>query len=135
MDIDITDFVATEAPMDYSASVAELGHTAGEDTWRAAKERAAEGPRLLDTPDKLQALRDDARDTGAWSAEEIAAWSDDDCEALLIQMISGDMREGGISADMSDDDWAEYEAEASQGSISGRISRGDDGRIYFYLGS
>lgn len=132
MEIDITHFFHTAAPMDYSASVAEIGASAGADTWRAACEDAADYPELLDTEDKRQAFRDYVRGFGAWDDSEIAAWSDSDLTALLMQFIAGDMREGNIGPDV--DNWAEYERSAEQGTIAGRLYRGDNGRIYFYIG-
>lgn len=136
MEIDITDFVMNEAPMDYSASIAEIGRGAGKITWSAALERASEAPRLIaDNPDALDAWRDDVREFGAWDDEEIDAWSAEECEALFIQFIAGDMREMDFDPDWSDDDWSAYQKEAEAGQLSGRIYRGDDGRVYFYIGS
>lgn len=130
MEIDITDFVNNADPFEFSASVAERGKNAGRETWANAKRDAAATP-LLTTPEQLDALRDHARGFGAWDGEEIAAWSDDECSALFIQMISGDMREAGM--DLADFDWEEYEERANGGEISGRICRGGD-RVYYYLG-
>lgn len=38
MEINITTFFNNAAPMDYSASIAEIGDDAGPSTWRAANE-------------------------------------------------------------------------------------------------
>lgn len=134
MEIDITDFFNECAPMDYSASRAEIGDNAGADTWRAACEAAPEWP-LLDTEEKRQAFRDHVRDFGAWSDEEIAGWSDDELTALLIQLIAGDIREAGL--DTTAPDWEQYEKDCEAGQASGRLYGGPmstDGRIYYYLG-
>lgn len=128
MEIDITRFFAEACPRDYSASRAELGDSAGADTWRAANDDSEEYP-LLTNDEERAAFRDYVRGFGAWSREEIAAWSDTELNALCIQMVSGDMREGNL--DSKPIDWAAYEADAQAGRISGRIVRGDDGRIYF----
>lgn len=135
MEIDITDFFNECAPMDYSASVAEIGRDAGRVTWTAAVEDAPDWP-LLDTEEKRQAFRDHAAGFGAWSEEEIAAWSDDELTALFIQMVAGDIREAGL--DTAAPDWEQYEKDCEGGQASGRLYGGPmstDGRIYYYLGT
>jgi hypothetical protein len=90
---------------------------------------------LLTTPEQIEALREYVKGFGAWDAEEIAAWDDSECNALFVQLISGDMREAGMDdVDPEDFDWEEYERQASEGHISSRIWRGNDDQIYFYLG-
>lgn len=44
------------------------------------------------------------------------------------------MRDEDLTPDMSDADWTAYELKAEKGGISGRIQRGDDGRVYYYIG-
>lgn len=136
MEIDITTFFRLAEPFDFSASQAERGENAGRDTWNNAIREGANSP-LLHSEEQLDALRQWARDTGAWSKDEIAAWTDVECNALFIQIISGDMRE--MESLCTDDDgevsWTEYERLSSEGTISGCLYRGDDGRIYYYLGS
>lgn len=140
MDIDITAFIHGESdPFDFSRSAAEAGQNAGPDSWRDALAEASAHP-MLDTPEKLDAMRDFIRGFGAWNREEIAAMSDDKLNALLIQFISGDMREAGMDAcDPEDFDWTEYQVRASAGEISGRIYRADVpdhasfGRVFFSL--
>ena len=140
MEIDITDFFNEADPAEYSASRAELGVNAGKITWAAAKERAAVPPQLLDTEDKLDALRDHVKGFGAWSREEIAAWDAVECNALFIQMVSGDMREGDLHSEMTATDWKRYQKRSERGEVAGRIFRGDIpgnegfGRVYYYLG-
>jgi len=135
MELDITAFFNAAAPMDYSASVAEIGASAGPDTWRAACDDSDDYP-ILDTAEKRDAFRAFVRSAGAWSDGEIAAWSDAELNALCIQWIAGDMREPvgfELSADTTPQEWAEYEAQASAGQASGRIYRADDGAVYFYV--
>lgn len=137
MEIDITDFFNTAAPMDYSASVAEIGRDAGPSTWRAANDDSADYP-IIDTDEKREAFRAFVRSAGAWSDEEINAWSNIELNALAIQWISGDMRNvPGIDMGphMSEDDWSEYAEMSEAGIVSGSIFRADDGRIYWYIGS
>ena len=133
MDLDITQFFTEADAQDYSASRAELGDNAGTITWNAAKRAAGEWlwP-LLDTDDKRDAFRAHVKGFGAWDETEIAAWSNEELNALLYQMIAGDMREGGLNTFKPD--WATYEDDAARGTVAGRIFRGTDGRVYYYLG-
>lgn len=131
MEIDITEFFNSAEPYEFSASCAERGPNAGPETWRNALEEGARTP-LLTTPDQLDALRDHVRGYGAWEREEIDAWSPTECNALFIQLISGDIREARIDGlRVEDVDLIEYEkfCENSGGSLT--IS-GD--RAYYYLG-
>jgi hypothetical protein len=130
MELNITQFFRDAAPMDYSASRAELGNDAGPSTWRAAVDDSPDYM-LLDTDDKRDAFRAHVREFGAWSQEDIAAWSDVELNALLLQMIAGDMRESDLDNDPSDDDWRAYENSVN----AGRIYRGDDGDVYYYIGN
>lgn len=93
IDINITRFITDAAPMDYSASVAEIGANAGRDTWQAAMEDAPDY-NLLDNDDARDEFRQYVKGFGAWSDERIAAWSDTELNALLMQLISGDIRSG-----------------------------------------
>lgn len=131
MEIDITDFFKAAAPMDYSASVAELGPTAGRDTWQAACEDAPDWP-LLAAPGAVDAFKDHVRDFGAWDDAEIGAWDENECTALFLQLIAGDMREAGLDGDSDEQAWLEYAADEN---ASQRIARGVDGRVYYYLGT
>ena len=127
MEINITQFYNDANPATYSASVAELGDNAGRITWDNAVQRSALGSMLLDTPDKLEAMRAWAKSSGGWNDAEIAAWSDVELNALFIQLVSGDMREKG---DMS---WEEYQALSEAGTVSGALFEGVDGDIYYVL--
>jgi len=133
MELDITNFFNNAAPMDYSASIAEIGQNAGADTWRAAKDDSTEYP-LLTTDEQREAFRNYIKGVGAWDTDEIAAMDDTDLNALCIQVISRDMRKSALSADTDDAGWTEYERKAERGSISGRIYKGDDGKVYIYIG-
>lgn len=124
MELNITHFFNTAEPRYYSASQAELGPDAGRITWENARDS---GYNLLDTDDKREAARQHFAGYGAWTEEEIAAWSDVELTAITIQDISAAMR------DFSGD-WAEYEKQADAGQVSGALFRGDDGEVYFQLG-
>ena len=129
MEIDITSFFENVDPFEFSHSIAEGGPNAGPNTWRAALREASESP-LLTTPEQLDALRDHMRGTGAWEDDEINAWSPEECNALFIQLISGDMREADLDAEAPD--WEAYERGAERGLFNGYIFHSAD-RIYYAL--
>jgi hypothetical protein len=132
--IDVTSLVLEDDAYAYSASAAEMGQDAGRITWRNALQRANDA--LLATEEELDALRDWARGSGGWTCDEIEAWSDAECNALFIQIVSGDWREleDLASDDNGEIDWEEVERLANEGTIGGSLYRGDDGRIWYYLG-
>lgn len=136
MEIDITAFVQGEAePFEFSRSMAEYGQDAGPTSWRNALAEGAARP-MLATDEQLDAMREFALSSGGWNDEEVAAWSAAEVNALFVQWVSGDMREAGIDeCDASDFDWEHYAKRVSTGAISGNIYRGDDGHVYFYLGT
>lgn len=122
MEINITQFYNDANPATYSASMAELGDNAGRITWN----NAMGAPALLDTPDKLEAMRAWAKSSGGWDDAEIAAWSDLELNALFIQLVSGDIREKeGMT-------WEEYQALSEAGTVSGALFEAD-GQIYYIL--
>lgn len=108
MEIDITTLTDTDQfPLSHSRM--EGGQNAGRNTWHASLE-AAEDTALLDTPEKLHAMRDFARESGGWNEEEVDAWSDLEVNALFLQWIAGDCREcpailDGITFDERDGEW------------------------------
>lgn len=122
---------------DYSASIAEIGADAGPTTWRHACEDSPEFA-MLATDDQREAYRAQLRTYGAWEAEEIAAWPDDELNALLMQEIAGDVREieslcGGVPGS-PEFDAQEYESLVRDGVVSGRLLVSIDGEIYYYIG-
>lgn len=132
MEVCITHFFNTAAPMDYSASVAEIGADAGPATWQAACDDSVDNM-LLDDDEKREAMREWAQASGGWNAEEIAAWSDIELNALFMQLISGDMREADIGPESAADDWIAYEERAARGQCGGNIFRTTDGEVYYSL--
>lgn len=92
MDIDITDFYQNACPKDYSASVAEIGENAAAYTWRAAIDDALDYL-MLDTDDKRDAFKAYIIGFGAWTHEEIEAWTNIELNALFIQFVAGSMRD------------------------------------------
>jgi len=139
MEIDITDFVLNVDTWPLSGSVATHGPDAGPRTWAASLEEAKRTV-LLDTPEKLDALRDYMRGFGAWDDAEIDALSPDECNALFFQYIACDMGEMGMDGvDMSEPldaaaFWEEAEPRMGRGEIPSNIYPSADGRIYFCLG-
>jgi hypothetical protein len=93
MYINITNLIEMDC-FDLSHSAAEGGQDAGRNTWDASKAAAAEmRPPLLDTEEKLEAMRDFAKSSGGWTEEEIGEWSADGLNALFLQWIAGDVRQ------------------------------------------
>lgn len=130
MEINITRFFRETAPMDYSASIAEIGRDAARDTWNAANENAADYSELLDTSDKVEAFKAHMQAMGFSEADEFANWTHEQLTALFMQLIAGDMREAGLDADARAADWAAYDADESVGH---NLFCADDGEIYYYL--
>lgn len=84
-------------PWDCSNSVANMGPGAARLTWACSIGAAACHEDWLMSPlaEALEFARDWARETGAWDQDEIKAWSDLECLALLVQNVASDMRELG----------------------------------------
>ena len=131
MEIDVTHMVEdSDSMFELSGSCMEHGQDAGRITWNNSKEYAKDKP-LLTSDDMRDAARAHFREYGAWSEEEIAAWSEDDLQAITVQDVAAAIRE----AEIADGDYAEYERLCREGTLSGRLYKGDNDRWYFYLGS
>lgn len=131
MEIDITSLLELDA-WELSHSAAEGGWTSGRDCWLKALAAAKENC-LLDTEEKLQAMRDFARNSGGWTKEEIEDWMPKELNAMFLQCIAGDTRE--LGADSLDEiDWEEAEELQREGKATSNLFKGDNGRVYFYLG-
>lgn len=129
MEINITKFFTENAtPMDYSASVAEIGQNAGRITWEAAKEDTGFF-QFLDTEEKVDAFKSFVLDSGGWTQEEIDAWSIRELNALFLQWIAGDIREC-LEWDV-DDVWANYEEMGESGAVPSRLFKTESGEVYF----
>jgi hypothetical protein len=136
-EIDITDFVLNVNTHDLSASVAEMGQNAGKITWANAKSEAQTYQFI--TEDNRPEFEAWVEGFGAWDEDERKSWSLDECNALLIQFIAGDMNEiEALCSDFEGEiDWDAVEQLGQAGTISSRIYGGSqsiDGRIYFYMG-
>lgn len=134
-ELDITAVIANmRDPAVYSSSVAELGQAAGRITWAAACEDARG---LFGDAFNRESFDAYFSGFGAWTDEELAAHSDEQCAALMLQFIAGDIRESDIedgAEPFTEEWWPQYEAASSAGTVSGRFFRTDDGRIFYYIG-
>jgi hypothetical protein len=128
VEINITKFFNESCPRDYSASMCELGNGAADITWRAAVDDS-EDWMFLDDDDKRDQFRVFVRSSGGWSDDEIAAWSNIELNALLLQWIAGDIREG-LEWDCNDV-WANYQEMSEAGQVNSNLCRADDGQIYW----
>lgn len=129
MELDVTHMVEdSDAMPNLSGSIAELGKDAGKITWRNSLEYAKAHPLLADDNVRHEA-REYFKGFGAWDEDEIAAWSNDELEALVSQYIAGNIRE--MEGFDSEEEYIEAEKE---GQVSGGLFKSDDGRWYFYLG-
>lgn len=138
-ELDITRLFADESafvPFDLSNNRVTLGDNAARLTWEASVQCSKDTvPPILDTEERREAFRSFVKESGGWSEGEIAAWSDTELNALCLQWIAGDIREAFGDADCADWDWADYQTRAERGSISSRLFKTDDSKIYFNIGN
>lgn len=108
--INITELFSHREPWDCSNSQANLGPNCARLTWQCATECAEAYERWLESPlaDAVEAVKADARETGAWDHEEIEGWSDIECLAYLVQCLASDMRLIGSDDNSFDDCHALY---------------------------
>jgi hypothetical protein len=131
MEINVTHMVEDADHMiELSGSQAEHGKDASRITWNNSKAYAADRP-LLTTDEQRDVARAHFRDYGAWSAEEIEAWSEEELQAITCQDVAAAIRE----MEVAHGDDTEYERLCEAGTLSGRLTKGDDGQWYFYLGT
>jgi hypothetical protein len=135
MEVDVTRLINEVDPSEISGSIAERGNNAGPETWANALEATADEP-LLTTEDERDNARDFFKGFGAWSKEEIAAWSDNDIDALILQYAAGDLRELQSCAPgdgLGDIDWDKAEHLQSEGTCGGSLYVSGD-KLYIYIG-
>ena len=136
MEINVNRLITDLDPAELSGSVMERGANAGPETWANSVAAATAAPVLADDSERSEA-RAFFRDFGAWDDDEIAAWSHEELDALVLQYAAGDLREaqgvapgdgiGGI-------DWAEAEELAEAGTLAGNLFI-HDGGLWSYLGN
>jgi hypothetical protein len=129
MEIDVTHMVEDAGSMiELSGSRMEHGQDAGRITWNNSKEYGKEHP-LLTSDEMRDSARAHFREYGAWSEEEIAAWSEEELQAITCQEVAAQIREMEVA-----EDYADYQRLSEQGTVSGRLYKGDDNRWYCYFG-
>lgn len=132
MEIDITHLMDRKADMKYySASAAEIGQDAGRITWQDAMETFDEDnldrEAYLVESDQAGELRSYFGEFGAWDEDELDAMSLHELNALLLQLIAGDIREREHYVER--DTLAEYEE-----NIGGQICQCND-KWFYYVGN
>lgn len=133
MDINISAFWGEFCPSDYSASAAEIGQSAGPDTWRAACEHRNEWP-VLPNADALEAFRAMVRGSGF--SDDVDTYEPEKLRALALQWLSGDIRDAfqlpfGQRIDPVSIDWPAVQARMESGQVSGTFYRADDGQVFW----
>ena len=133
MEIDVTHMVedADDMPM-LSGSIAELGKDAGPTTWKNSVAYGQKHP-LLTTDEEREEAREYFRGFGAWTCEQIAAWSEDELQGIVCQDIAAAIRE------MEDcETYEDYRRASEEGRVHGNlymVGQEDGGeRWLFYLG-
>lgn len=129
MELDVTtmmDAINDSPPL--VGSIAQYGKDAARYTWNNSKAFAKEHA-LLKTDEERDEARAHFRSYGAWDDEEIAAWSEEELQAIVCQEVAHQISE----LDMFDTT-EEYQEAAERGTVSGRLYPGTDGRWYCYFG-
>ncbi len=127
MEMNVTNVVNGIRPMNYSASIMEIGQDAGTITWSNAID---DSDHLIQGYDRAATIEHFA-DYGAWSGDELNASDDTELKAMLLQEIAAEMREHDITTFWDKEQWGEY----MNSDNVGRLFMGDDEQIYFYIGS
>lgn len=133
MDVDITRLVDDVDPAELSASIAERGANAGPETWANARQ-AAVVPLDIANHDEVRAW---LAGFGAWDRDEIAGWSVQELDALVLQSAAGDLREAQALCPgdgLAGVDWDAAEQLAHEGTICGSLYANGD-RLWIYIGN
>jgi hypothetical protein len=136
MEIDVTRIVEEMTPLETRAvSGGWWGAYPDPDVrklhaWQEALSLASKHD-VLNTPQAQGAMRTHLLGYGAWEGEEIADMTAIELTALLVQLIAGDMHEGELHAESTEEDWARYEEDGVAGRVPWNLFRGDDGRFYY----
>ncbi len=119
--LEVTAFILrNEGRMEqFSSSIAESGlQNIGQVTWRNAC--AAMEQKTAWLCHDLAALREHFAEYGAWEADELAAMSGTELNALLVQFIAGE--------------YQEHEADVDRVLEWGRLMQSDDGTWSYEIG-
>lgn len=124
-----------------SGSIQEMGPGAADRTWQRCLDRGTDyltkytdAFQTHSEAELLATIRGYVRSFGAWSADDVAGWLPAECFAFLLQDIAAAVREWDDLPTLGgpDDFWAEYEAAAVAGRVSGRLGLADDGESVIY---
>ena len=139
MEIDVTEIVQEmfmDAPRFISGSFQGAWpdpDTRAQDAWGTALAFAAKHP-VLNHREDIAAMRTHLLGTGAWDWEDLESISPTGLTALLIQFIAGDMYEGDLHAESTEEDWTRYEQDGHDGRVPSNLYRANyDGRFYYDL--
>jgi len=135
MEIDVSRLINGVDPYDISGSQAERGANAARELWGNAVAAVKEPPLLTD--DERAKARKWAREFGAWDDDEIAAWTSEEVDALVLQYAAGDLRElqSLCPGDgLGDIDWTEAEELSHAGTVGGNLFASDK-TLYIYIGN
>ena len=92
MELDIT-FLIEKDPnilINYSASIAEIAENAGSITWENSLKL---NHAFVSQSGDIDNAKRYFEGFGAWCAEEIAAWTNQELNAVILQLVVGDLRE------------------------------------------
>ena len=136
LEVIVTCLITDLDPAELSGSIAERGLNAGQETWENSMQAAEDYAPIL-KPDERPAARKFFRGFGAWNDEEVAAWTDKELDALVLQYAAGDLRELQALAPgdgLGDIDWDEAEKLSERGTVSGSLFISGD-NLYVSLSS
>jgi hypothetical protein len=120
MNLDVTDFLATDEMHYISGSRFEFGDDAGRFTWNNALHYALEN-QLLQTDADFDHARDYFAEFGAWSKKELAEMTGQELNALLFQFVAGEAKE---AFDMIDrDGYRAWKSACESGRCGGNLYR------------
>jgi hypothetical protein len=125
--IDLSPMMGEDA-FQFSASAHEMGENAGRITWNNAKD----GPQLLTNDAQREAFKEWIADFGAWNEEEREAFTDQELNALLVQFVSGDIREAGADS-LEDIDPVQLQADQEEGRVPSYLWRDDAGNWFYSI--
>ena len=122
MELDITAFAQSQNMNSYSNSIANSGlSNIGDITWSNAQSLAKEWPNV-----SRDVLIPYFAEYGAW--DDLEVWSDIELNAVLVQMIAGDLAEYQAYASP-----AAYEQASTDGKVSGNIYTTDTGALFYNI--
>lgn len=122
MEINVNRLITELDPSELSGSIAERGNNAASETWGNSLAAAKAAPLLA--PDERENARQFFAGFGAWDDEEIAGFTNESLDALVLQYAAGDLREAqGVAPGdgLGGIDWDEAERLAEAGTLAGSL--------------